>query len=55
MLWFEFRKLTDEDLKAIFLYLRSRPPIQHRVSNTDPPTFCPVCGRFHGLGDSNAR
>ncbi len=54
MLWFEFRKLTDEDLKAIFAYIRSRPPIRHRVSNTDPPTFCPVCGRFHGLGDSNA-
>ncbi len=53
MLWFEFRKLTDEDLKAIFLYLRSRPPVRHRVSNTDPPTFCPVCGRYHGLGEFN--
>ncbi len=53
MLWFEFRKLTDEDLKAIFLYLRSRPPVRHRVSNTDPPTYCPVCGRYHGLGDMN--
>lgn len=54
MLWFEFRKLTDEDLKAIFAYIRSRPPVKHRVSNSDPPTFCPVCGRYHGLGDSNA-
>jgi len=54
MLWFEFRKLTDEDLKAIFAYIRSRPPQKHRVSNTDPPTFCPVCGRYHGLGDLNA-
>jgi hypothetical protein len=54
MLWFEFRKLNDEDLKAIFLYLRSVPPVKHRVSNTDPPTWCPRCGRFHGLGESNA-
>ncbi|HEY1252458.1 MAG TPA: cytochrome c [Thermoanaerobaculia bacterium] len=53
MLWFEFRKLTDDDLKAIFAYIRSRPPMKHRVSNSDPPTFCPVCGRYHGLGDSN--
>lgn len=53
MLWFEFRKLTDEDLRAIFLYLRSVPPVKHRVSNTDLPTWCPRCGRFHGLGDSN--
>ena len=54
MLWFEFRKLTDDDLKAIFRYLRSVPPVKHRVSNADPPTWCPRCGRFHGLGDSNA-
>ncbi len=53
MLWFEFRKLTDDDLKAIFAYIRTRPPVRHRVSNSDPPTFCPVCGRYHGLGDSN--
>jgi len=54
MVWFEFRKLNDEDLKAIFLFLRSVPPVKHRVSNSDPPTWCPRCGRFHGLGDSNA-
>jgi mono/diheme cytochrome c family protein len=54
MLWFEFRKLTDDDLKAIFAYIRSRPATKHRVSNTDPPTFCPVCGRYHGLGAENS-
>ena len=53
MVWFEFRKLNDDDLGAIFAYLRSVPPVRHRVSNTDPPTWCPRCGRFHGLGELN--
>jgi mono/diheme cytochrome c family protein len=53
MPWVYFRNLTDDDLLAIFAYLRTRPPIRHHISNTDPPTFCPVCGRRHGLGDEN--
>lgn len=53
MVWFEFRKLDDDDLGAIFAYLRSVPPVRHRVSNSDPPTWCPRCGRFHGLGELN--
>jgi mono/diheme cytochrome c family protein len=53
MVWFEFRKLNDGDLGAIFAYLRSVPPVRHRVSNSDPPTWCPRCGRFHGLGELN--
>lgn len=51
MLWFEFRKLTDDDLGAIFEFLRSVPPVRHRVNNADPPTYCPRCGRRHGLGE----
>jgi mono/diheme cytochrome c family protein len=54
MPWFEFRKMTDEDLRAIFQYLRSVPPVRHRVNNFDPPTWCPRCGRLHGLGELNA-
>ena len=54
MLWFEFRKLTDDDLGAIFEFIRSVPPVRHRVNNTDPPTYCPRCGRRHGLGDLNS-
>jgi mono/diheme cytochrome c family protein len=53
MLWFEFRKLTDDDLGAIFEFLRSVPPVRHRVNNADPPTYCPRCGRRHGLGELN--
>lgn len=54
MPWIHFRTLTDGDLRAIFAYLRSVPPVRHQVSNTDPPTLCRICGRRHGLGDANA-
>ena len=54
MLWFEFRKLTDDDLGAIFEFLRSVPPVAHRVINVDPPTYCLRCGRRHGLGELNS-
>ena len=54
MLWFEFRKLTDDDLGAIFEFLRSVPPVRHRVNNADPPTYCPRCRRRHGLGELNS-
>jgi mono/diheme cytochrome c family protein len=54
MLWFEFRKLTDDDLGAIFEFLRSVPPMRHRVNNADPPTYCLRCGRRHGLGELNS-
>jgi mono/diheme cytochrome c family protein len=43
--------LTDDDLGAIFEFLRSVPPVRHRVNNADPPTYCPRCGRRHGLGE----
>jgi hypothetical protein len=53
MLWFAFRKLTDEDLGAIFEFLRSVPQVRYRVNNADPPTYCPRCRRRHGLGELN--
>jgi len=54
MPWSYFRNMTDADLKAIFAYLRSVPPVKHRVSNTDPPTDCAVCKQRHGLGSLNS-
>jgi hypothetical protein len=54
MPWHRLRLLTDEDLSAIFSYLRSVPKVRHRVNNTDPPTWCPRCGRLHGLGELNS-
>jgi hypothetical protein len=50
-----YKNLTDEDLRDMFAYLKSVPPVKHRVSNTDAKTLCPVCGETHGLGDRNAK
>lgn len=53
MPWRYFRNLSDDDLKAIFAYLRTVPPVQHRVDNTEPPTPCKLCKGKHGAGDRN--
>ena len=49
----EFRNLGDEDLKAIYAFLRTVKPAKHRVDNTLPPTYCKVCKGKHGAGDQN--
>jgi mono/diheme cytochrome c family protein len=49
----EFKNLTDEDLKAMFAYLKTAAPMRHRVDNTQPPTYCKVCKHKHGAGDQN--
>jgi len=49
----EFKNLTDDDLKAIFAYLRTLPPIKHRVDNTMVATYCKVCKQKHGAGIEN--
>ncbi len=33
----EFKKMTDEDMKAIFAYLRTVEPVKHRVGNSETP------------------
>ncbi len=53
MPWGYFRNMTDEDLKAIFAYLKTVKPVQHRVDNTEVATACTVCGGRHGYGDKN--
>jgi hypothetical protein len=53
MPWRYFRSLTDEDLKAIFAYLRTLNPVRHRVDNTESPTYCKICGQKHGGGILN--
>lgn len=53
MLWGYFRLMTDEDLKAMFAYLRTLQPIAHRVDNTEKPSPCRRCGGRHGLGADN--
>lgn len=53
MPWSQLRRLTDVDLAAIFAYLQSLEPVLHRVSNQATPTYCPLCGNWHGLGELN--
>lgn len=48
-----YGKLTDDDLKAMFAYLRTLKPVKHRVDNSEPPTYCKLCRQKHGGGSSN--
>ena len=50
-----YRNMTDGDINDIFAFLKTVPPVKHRVSNTDPPTACPLCNQSHGLGDRNVK
>ena len=48
-----YKNLTDDDLKAMFAYLRTLKAVHHRVDNSEPPTFCKLCRQKHGGGDQN--
>jgi mono/diheme cytochrome c family protein len=49
----EFKNLTDDDLKAIYAYMRTVAPVKHRVDNALPPTYCKLCKHKHGAGEQN--
>ena len=53
MPWWYFGHMTDEDLKAIFAFLKTVKPVHHRVDNTEPVSYCRVCERKHGAGALN--
>ena len=53
MPWAMYGRQTDDDLRAMFAYVRTIAPVQHRVDNTLPPTDCPRCGLSHGAGAQN--
>jgi hypothetical protein len=55
MPWSVFRNMTDQDLAAIFTYLKTLKPIRHRIDNSLPPTLCPLDGTMHGAGDQNPK
>lgn len=42
MPWFNYAKMTDDDLKAVFAYLRSIPPVYNTVPQPLPPAAVPV-------------
>jgi mono/diheme cytochrome c family protein len=53
MPWIVFRNLNDEDLDALFAYLRAMPKVKHVIDNIDKPTKCTICGGEHPLGQYN--
>lgn len=55
MPWMVVRNMTDQDLAAMFAYLKTLKPVDHLVDNTMPPTLCPVDGTMHGGGDRNRK
>ena len=55
MPWLVMRNMTDQDLSAIFAYLKTLKPVRHRVDKSLPPTLCPLEGAMHGGGDQNTK
>ena len=48
-----YKNLSDDDLKAMFAYLKTVKPVSHRVDNSEAPTECKVCRLKHGGGAQN--
>ncbi len=53
MPWGLYRNMTDDDLKAVFAFIRTLKPVRHNVDNSVAATLCPLCGHRHGLGEKN--
>lgn len=55
MPWMVFGKMTDQDLAAMFAYLKTIKPVRHNVDNSLPPTLCPLDNTMHGGGNLNRK
>jgi mono/diheme cytochrome c family protein len=55
MPWAFYKGMTDEDIKAIFAYLKTLKPVEHYVDNSMPATACALCGLTHGGGARNRK
>jgi mono/diheme cytochrome c family protein len=53
MPWIGYGGMTDDDLKAIFAYLKTLTPVDHFVDNALPRTKCAKCKLEHGGGERN--
>jgi hypothetical protein len=53
MPWYYFGKMSDDDLKSMFAYLKTVKPVKHQLDNFEPPTFCRLCKQRHGFGATN--
>lgn len=48
-----YKGLSNDDLQAMFAYLRTLKPVPHGVDNSEALTFCKLCRQRHGSGDRN--
>ena len=55
MPWITFKNLSEEDLGAIYEALMTSYPIDHKIMNRAPLSYCKACDREHGLGDQNQK
>lgn len=53
MPWVALKNMSDADLKDILIALKSTYPVEHSIVNGIKPTFCEVCGQYHGYGEHN--
>ena len=53
MPWGVYRTMTDEDLKAIYAFVKTLKPVEHFVDNAMPRTPCAKCKVEHGGGERN--
>lgn len=53
MPWISFQHMNEDDLRAIFAYLKTLKPVRHVVNNQDSLTYCTMCGQEHGEGEYN--
>jgi len=53
MPWGVYRNLSDDDLRALFAFLRDQPHVRHNVDNSERPSYCHRCRQWHGDGDRN--
>jgi len=53
MPWVAYSGMSDEDLRAIWAYLKTLKKVAHVVTNGPNPTPCRICGESHGGGDKN--
>jgi len=53
MPWSTYCNMTEEDLQAVFAYIRTLQPVHHRVDNSLEATYCPQEKSSHGAGDQN--
>ncbi len=53
MPFYFYGKMSDEDLRAIFAYLKTLKPVKHQLDNFEPPAFCRLCKQKHGFGATN--